>query len=109
MIFAELRGKLSSDYSRAHERGEDLLTSTVFGFLRYFSLSSGHLAILNCIHRIQIDRAEKIVLLNPMDWIFENEVGAVETTFWQNAGRQGHRILTCFSCAGWGDRLCLRF
>jgi hypothetical protein len=34
MIDAEIRGKLRADYSRAHDRAEDLLTSTAFGLLR---------------------------------------------------------------------------
>ena len=39
MIFAELQGKLGQHHSRAHERAEDVLTSTVFGLLRYMPLS----------------------------------------------------------------------
>src|SRR4051812_26314321 len=46
MIFAELHGKLGEDYSRAHERAEDLLTSTVFGLLRYLTPADGLLAVL---------------------------------------------------------------
>lgn len=38
MIFAELQGKLGQNHSRAHERMEDVLTSTVFGLLRYLPL-----------------------------------------------------------------------
>jgi len=40
MIFAELQGKLGQRYSRAHERAEDVLTSSVFGLLRYLPLES---------------------------------------------------------------------
>lgn len=40
MIFAELQGKLGQNHSRAHERAEDVLTSTVFGLLRYLPLDA---------------------------------------------------------------------
>ena len=46
MIDAELRGKLGAGFSRAHERAEDLLTSTVFGLLRYIDWACGVGAIV---------------------------------------------------------------
>ncbi|HUX02753.1 MAG TPA: hypothetical protein VMY35_17460, partial [Phycisphaerae bacterium] len=41
MIEADLRGKLGRDASLAHDRAEDLLTSTVFGVLRYIPERTG--------------------------------------------------------------------
>jgi len=49
MIFAELHGKLGTDYSLAHERAEDLLTSSVFQLLRYIPLEHGFLPLLRAI------------------------------------------------------------
>ncbi|MGH7178006.1 MAG: hypothetical protein ACREJC_11545, partial [Tepidisphaeraceae bacterium] len=49
MIFAELHGKLGTDYSLAHERAEDLLTSTAFQPLRYFPDEYGFLALLRAV------------------------------------------------------------
>src|SRR5437016_3073480 len=46
MIFAELQGKLGRDYSLAHDRAEDLLTSTVFQLLRYIPDKDGLLRLL---------------------------------------------------------------
>lgn len=46
MIFAELHGKLGHDYSLAHDRAEDLLTSTVFQLLRYLPITDGFLPLL---------------------------------------------------------------
>jgi hypothetical protein len=46
MIDAEIRGKLGANFSRAHERAEDLLTSTTFGLLRYVDWHRGVGAVL---------------------------------------------------------------
>lgn len=46
MPHAELRGKLSSSGSNAYDRSEDLLTSDVFGRLRYLDPDDGLLPVL---------------------------------------------------------------
>lgn len=46
MPHAELHGKLSSSGANAHERSEDLLTSDVFGRLRYLEPGDGLLPVL---------------------------------------------------------------
>jgi len=46
MIEAEMHAKLGANHSRAHDRAEDLLTSTVFGILRYVPPAEGLLALL---------------------------------------------------------------
>lgn len=68
MIFADLQGKLGSGYQKAHERGEDLLTSTVFGLLRYLPFDQGLGAILRRARVVQRGGAE--VRCAPMsDWL----------------------------------------
>ena len=49
MIFAELHGKLGTDYSLAHERAEDLLTSSAFQLLRYLPPQRGLVALLRAV------------------------------------------------------------
>ena len=55
MIFAELHGKLGSGYQRAHDRAEDVLTSNVFGLLRYLPLDAGLLPLLS---KVRVVRGE---------------------------------------------------
>ena len=47
MLFAERHRKLGRHGSRAHERSEDLLTSTFVQLLRYIPLEEGLLAVLS--------------------------------------------------------------
>jgi hypothetical protein len=51
MIDATVKGKLGIDSSRAHERAEDLLTSTVFGLLRYLPHDTGLIAVIQRARR----------------------------------------------------------
>lgn len=52
MLFALLRNKLGRNSERAHERSEDLLTSTAFQLLRYLPFSDGLGAVVNRACRI---------------------------------------------------------
>jgi len=85
MIFAELHGKLGQDYSLAHERAEDLLTSTAFQLLRYLPLQSGLLALLKCIRPVTVEGVQSPA----RDWIDISGVDAIEVCFWQSLGGFG--------------------
>ena len=52
MFFAERQRKLGRDGSLAHDRAEDLLTSTVFQLLRYIPAQVGLLATLARARRV---------------------------------------------------------
>ncbi len=55
MLFAETHGKLGRDGSNAHDRAEDLLTSTAFQLLRYLPLEAGLLAVLKRVRAVDKD------------------------------------------------------
>lgn len=55
MLFAEVRGKLGRDGSRAHDRAEDLMTSTAFQLLRYLSFADGLGAVLAKVRGVGAD------------------------------------------------------
>ena len=55
MLFAERQRKLGRDGSRAHDRAEDLLTSTAFQLLRYLPLADGLLAVLGRARAVGAD------------------------------------------------------
>jgi hypothetical protein len=52
MLFAERCGKLGRDGTRAHDRAEDLLTSTAFQLLRYLPLDVALLAVLKRVRAV---------------------------------------------------------
>ncbi|QEL15786.1 hypothetical protein [Limnoglobus roseus] len=52
MLFAELANKLGRNSERAHERGEDLLTSTAFQLLRYIPFRDGLFPILSRANQV---------------------------------------------------------
>src|SRR5260370_20099024 len=81
MIFAEIHGKLGVNYSRAHERGEDVLTSTVFGLLRYIPLADGFLGALRRVRPVRIDAQGVVIRLDP-DWLDLGRVATVKVDFW---------------------------
>jgi hypothetical protein len=81
MIDAELRGKLGADGSRAHDRAEDLLTSTVFGLLRYLPISEGLLPFLGRARPVQTGDLGSHVRTEP-GWIDLEGVTQVELKFW---------------------------
>lgn len=68
MIEAELHDKLSQDGAGAHERMEDVLTSNVFGLLRYLPSST---ALLPWILRARpVGEAPPLQLAPPLDPVF---------------------------------------
>src|SRR4051812_6030838 len=80
MIFAELHRKLGENYSRAHERAEDLLTSTVFGLLRYLPPTDGLLAVLQRARGLVREEGAKT---RPRPGRFDVEgITAVRLDFW---------------------------
>jgi hypothetical protein len=83
VIFAEIHGKLGADYSRAHERAEDLLTSTVLGLLRYIPLNDGLLAVLRLVYRVQLEPGvTTAVIRRDPSWILTDRVKRVKYDFW---------------------------
>jgi hypothetical protein len=56
MIFAELHGKLGTNYALAHDRAEDLLTSFTFQLLRYIPLGDGLLPMLRRAQLVEFER-----------------------------------------------------
>jgi len=81
MIFAEIHGKLGIDYSRAHERAEDLLTSTAFGLLRYLMPAEGLLAILRLARPVRVE-GETIIIRPDPDWLGVGPIAAIDVVFW---------------------------
>jgi hypothetical protein len=89
MIFAELHGKLGADYSRAHERAEDLLTSTVFGLLRYLPPADGLLAVLRRARPVRVS-GQRVEVGEPgVDWFDLERVAEVRIDFWPPWGKHG--------------------
>lgn len=90
MLFAELHGKLGRDGSRAHDRAEDLLTSTAFQLLRYLPLGVGLLAVLRRVRDVAPDGR---VLTTAPPWLkLEVATEARYTaryTFWPHWGEHG--------------------
>jgi hypothetical protein len=74
MIFAELRGKLQADSGNADDHAEDLLTSTVFGLLRYIAPAEGLLAVLR--------RARAVTMERDAGWLDTARVATVKVDFW---------------------------
>jgi hypothetical protein len=88
VIFAELRGKLGADASRAHARLEDLLTSTVFGLLRYFPPQEGLLALLRRARPVRSDQGGFRVQAED-DWLHLRGIARCTVEFWPSLGRHG--------------------
>lgn len=87
MIFAELQGKLGQNHSRAHERAEDVLTSTVFGLLRYLPLAEWLMPLARRIRPIQVDRGPSF----PPDgnWLEVSRVARCNVVLWQRRSPYG--------------------
>lgn len=83
MTIAELHGKLSSTGSNAHDRREDLLTSDVFGTLRYLPPRSGIIPFL-CL-AMEKTAPQSARDLNDMD----DEAIAVRYGFWPHGRATG--------------------
>jgi hypothetical protein len=90
MIFAELKGKLGSTYSRAHERGEDLLTSTVFGLLRYAPIQDTFLPLLEAARPVRLVDDQAVVdSPGPVPWLTTKPIHRVDLDFWPSFGKFG--------------------
>lgn len=79
MLYAETHGKLGRDGSRAHDRAEDLLTSTCFQLLRYLPLDVGLLAVLK---RVRAVAADGSVTIDCPTWLALDGVTRAEYTPW---------------------------
>jgi hypothetical protein len=80
MVEAELRGKLGAAGTRAHDRAEDLLTSTVFGLLRYLPLKEGLLSLLGRARPVRLGEGGFEVKAEP-GWIGGDSVTQAELLF----------------------------
>lgn len=87
MIFAEVHGKLGQHHSRAHERAEDLLTSTVFGLLRYLPLRAWLPALAGRVRPIREGRAPRF----PADasWLDTSAVVRCKLDLWRSRRPHG--------------------
>src|SRR5438046_10706247 len=82
MLFAERHGKLGRDGSLAHDRAEDLLTSTAFRLLRYMPPHDGLFAVLRRVRAVRWDGSRAVVGGKP-DWLPElDKVTGYELEFW---------------------------
>lgn len=86
MLFAERYGKLGREGSRAHDRAEDLLTSTAFQLLRYLPLDVGLLAVLK---RVRAVGADGQVTTNAPAWVKLDGVTEARYEFWPRWGQYG--------------------
>lgn len=84
MLFAERHRKLGRDGSLAHDRAEDLLTSTAFQLLRYLPLDVGLLAVLKRVRAVQPDGE---VIQDLPAWLTLDGVTDTMYQFWPR--RQG--------------------
>jgi hypothetical protein len=84
MLYAELRGKLGRDGSRAHDRAEDLLTSTAFQLLRYVPADAGLLVVLRKVRWVTWDDAGKraVVEHQPTGWPVPEGTTGYEAVLW---------------------------
>lgn len=87
MIFAEVHGKLGQHHSRAHERAEDLLTSTVFGLLRYLPLQAWLSALAGRVRPIEEKRGPRF----PADasWLDTSAVVRCKLDLWRSRRPHG--------------------
>lgn len=86
MLYAETHGKLGRDGSRAHDRAEDLLTSTAFQLLRYLSFETGVGAVLR---RVRAVRADGSVSNELPAWLHLEGATRADVKFWQSFGKHG--------------------
>jgi hypothetical protein len=85
MIEAEIAGKLGAACERATDRAEDLLTSTVFGFLRYLPVQKGLVAFLRRCRPFPADRSD----IKTTEWPDWDRVHACKVSFWPRLGEYG--------------------
>jgi hypothetical protein len=92
MVDADIRGKLHRDGNNAHSRSEDLLTSTVFGLLRYFSASDGIIPLMERARRASI--SDKGLMVEQVEtaserWLAVHQAVTCEVDFWPSFGDEG--------------------
>lgn len=92
MIEAEIKGKLGSNFSRAHERSEDLLTSTVFGLLRYVPYKEGLGLVLSAARRVEMDSGGIHlcdISAENTSWLQIEHATTYQLGFWPSLGKFG--------------------
>ena len=92
MVDADIRGKLAVDACRAHDRAEDLFTSTVFGLLRYLPARRGIIALLERARPAMLFDGRAKVCAGSTEtavWIDLSTAQCFETEFWPSFGRHG--------------------
>lgn len=91
MIDADLRGKLRADGSNAHERSEDLLTSTVFGLLRYLPADQGLIPLMRRSRAATLRHGQLMVSQQSPDqsWMSISAAASCEIEFWPSFGKFG--------------------
>lgn len=91
MIDADVRGKLRQDGSNAHERSEDLLTSTVFGLLRYLPAGDGFIPLM-CRARVATLRHGQLSVAQEASgspWMGLSAATSCQIEFWPSFGQFG--------------------
>ena len=83
MLFAERHRKLGRHGSRAHERSEDLLTSTTVQLLQYIPLQEGLIAILKLVRQVLPNGT----LAGLPAWLQIESISSVEYECWKRVGR----------------------
>jgi hypothetical protein len=96
MLFAECCGKLGRDGSRAHDRAEDLLTSTAFQLLRYLPLDVGLMAVLKQVRAVHPNGRLSSEL---PEWLMLRGITEPKYDFWPHWGKYGQPdvVVTLYS------------
>jgi len=87
MVFAEIQGKLGADGQRAHDRCEDLLTSTVFQLLRYLPPEAGMLPILSSMKRVSL-KDGNVIAKQDSSWLLLDRINRFDVDFWPDIGER---------------------
>ena len=92
MIDADIRGKLRPDGSNAHERSEDLLTSTVFGLLRYLPVGQAIVPLMHRVRPAALKGRELTIQQDDADhgpWMDLSAAATCDIEFWPSFGLFG--------------------
>src|SRR5947209_5260501 len=104
MIDADIRGKLGRDGRSAHDRSEDLLTSTVFGLLQYLDIRDSFLPLISRVRPVSFSDCGPAVAgerTTGIGWIDVDQAARCDVRFWPSFGRWGQPdLLLCFRDAG---------
>lgn len=102
MTIAELHGKLSADRpDGVHERMEDLLTSDVFGTMKYAGWEHGFLDWLLKSEPAPVDPQPPPI----EDLLYQGNITSVEYSFWPKLRNKCEPDLALLFCFGSGDFL----